>query len=45
LHVGYKIAAEMGNKYLKALEKHKNIIAKCVTENIYQRHIKPLFLE
>jgi len=45
LHVGYKVAAEMGNKYLDALEKHENIIAKCVTENIYQRHIKPLFLE
>ena len=45
LHVGYKVAAEMEDKYLKALEKHENIIAKCVTENIFQRHIKPLFIE
>lgn len=45
LHVGYKVAAEMGNKYLKTLEKHENTIAGCVSENIFQRHIKPLFLE
>jgi len=45
LHVGYKIAAEMGDRYLNALEKHGTIIAECVAENIYQRHIKPLFLE
>jgi len=42
LHVGYKIAAEMGDKYIKALEKHEDLIAECVTENIFERHIKPL---
>jgi hypothetical protein len=40
LHVGYKVAAEMGQNYLNALEKHKDIIAGCVTENIFNRHIK-----
>ena len=45
LHVGYKVAAEMGDTYLRALEQHETIIAKCVTENIYHRHITPLFLE
>jgi hypothetical protein len=45
LHVGYKVAAEMGHSYLDALEKYEDIIAKNVTENIYERHIKPLFLE
>jgi hypothetical protein len=45
LHVGYKVTAEMGQNYLNALEKHEDIIAGCVTENIFNRHIKPLFLK
>lgn len=45
LHVGYKVAAEMGARYLNALEKYEDIIAGCVTENIFDRHIKPLFLD
>jgi len=44
LHVGYKIAAELGDLYLSALREHEGIIAKNVTENIYERHIKKLFL-
>ena len=44
LHVSYKVAAELGNEYLNAVKKHEKIIAKGVTENIYQRHIKPIFL-
>jgi hypothetical protein len=45
LHVGYKVAAEMGDRYLNALTEFEKIIAKNVTENIFKRHIKPLFLE
>ena len=45
LHVGYKIAAEMGTRYTDALDKHEEIIAQNVAENIYQRHIKPIFME
>lgn len=44
LHVGYKIAAEMGIDYLNALEKYEKIISQNVTENIYERHIKPVFI-
>jgi hypothetical protein len=44
LHVGYKIAAEMGKDYTGALEKYAETIARNVTENIYQRHIKPIFI-
>ncbi len=44
LHVGYKIAAKMGDKYLLALEKFEPAVAKNVTENLFVRHIKPLFL-
>lgn len=44
LHVGYKMAAKMGDRYLNALEANEEIVAKNVTENIFERHIKPLFL-
>jgi hypothetical protein len=45
LHVGYKIAAEMGTRFTDALDKYEETIAANVTENIYERHIKPLFLK
>ena len=44
LHVAYKIAAEMGTRYLNALEKNEDVIAQNVAENIYQRHIKTIFI-
>jgi len=44
LHVGYKVAAEMGESYMEALAKNEKIVAKNVTENLLGRHIKPLFL-
>lgn len=44
LHCAYKVAAEYGEAYFAALDKYKDIIAKNVTENIFDRHIKPLFI-
>ena len=44
LHVAYKVAAEMGTQYLDALKKYEDIVAQNVTENIYERHIKPIFM-
>ncbi len=44
MHVGYKVASQMGDMYLKALEENEAVIAKNVTENIFERHIKHLFL-
>jgi tagaturonate epimerase len=44
LHVGFKIAAKMGDKYLRLLESNEKVIAKNVTENLYDRHIAPVFL-
>jgi tagaturonate epimerase len=44
LHVGFKIAAKMGSHYLDLLEAHESIIARNVTENLYDRHIAPVFL-
>jgi hypothetical protein len=44
LHVGFKIAAKMGPKYLEALEANEDVVAKNVTANLWERHIKPVFL-
>lgn len=44
LHVSFKIAAKAGNRYTDLLKANEEIVAKQVTENIYERHMKPLFL-
>jgi len=44
LHVSFKVAAKMGDRYLDALKKHEAIVAKNVTENLFERHMKPLLL-
>ena len=44
LHVGYKVAAKMGERYLKMLEACEPAVARNVTENLYERHIRPLFI-
>ena len=44
IHVGYKIAAQMGDRYLNLLDACEPTIARNVTENLYERHLKPLFL-
>ncbi|HEX3627917.1 MAG TPA: tagaturonate epimerase family protein [Verrucomicrobiae bacterium] len=44
LHVGYKIAAKMGDRYLNALRENQKFVSKNVTENLYERHLKPLFV-
>jgi hypothetical protein len=43
IHVGYKVAAEMGREYYDALDANAEIIAGNVKENIYERHLKRLF--
>ena len=45
LHVGYKVAAKMGEKYLKMLDACEAPISRNVTENLFERHLKPIFLE
>ena len=44
LHVGYKIAAAMGDRYLKMLDECEETISRNVTDNLFERHICPLFL-
>lgn len=43
IHVSYKVAAELGDRYLKALEASAPVVSKHVTENLYVRHLQPLF--
>ncbi len=44
IHVGYKIAALMGDRFLSMLETCEPTISRTVTDNLYARHLKPLFL-
>ena len=44
LHVGFKVAAKLGPRYLNLLEANEAVIAKNVTENLFDRHIAPVFL-
>ena len=45
LHVGYKVAAKLGDQYLDMLNKCEESISRNVTGNLFERHIRPLFLE
>ena len=44
LHVGYKVAAKKGERYLSMLKQCEASISRNVTENLFDRHVKPLFL-
>lgn len=44
LHVGYKIAADAGDRYKGLLRENKAIIEKNVVENLLERHIRLLFV-
>lgn len=44
LHVGFKVAAHMGNAYLNLLDEARPVVSRNVTANLFDRHIKPLFL-
>jgi hypothetical protein len=44
LHVSFKVAAKKGDRYYAALKKHEAIVARNVTENLFERHMKPLLL-
>jgi len=44
LHVGFKVAARMGARYLDLVSAMETTIAKNVTENLFDRHLKPVFI-
>ena len=45
LHVAYKVAAEMGARFLDALDRHAATISRNVTSNLFDRHVARLFLD
>ena len=45
IHVSYKIAAELSDEFLPALEKHTDVIGEQITANLCDRHIARLFSE
>jgi hypothetical protein len=44
LHVSFKLAAKAGKRYLDLLKANEAIVARQVTENLYDRHLRPLFV-
>jgi hypothetical protein len=44
IHISFKVAAKAGDRYLNLLKSNEEIVGKNVTENIFDRHLKPLFL-
>ena len=45
LHVGYKVAAEMGERYMWMLRECRTAVERNVTQNLIERHLRPLFLD
>jgi tagaturonate epimerase len=43
LHVSFKIAGKMGERFIDAVRRNEEIIAQGVTDNLFERHIRPLF--
>jgi hypothetical protein len=44
LHVAFKLAAKAGPRYLNLVQANESVVARNVTENIYERHMRPLFI-
>ncbi|QDT65478.1 tagaturonate epimerase family protein [Calycomorphotria hydatis] len=44
LHIGFKLAAKKGETFTNLLKDHADVVGTYVTNNLYERHMKPLFL-
>jgi len=44
LHVAFKVAAKAGQRYLDLLKANEQIVGQQVTQNLLDRHMKPLFI-
>jgi tagaturonate epimerase len=44
MHVAFKIAAKMGQRYIAMLEQNEDCVAQNVTRNLFDRHIRPVFI-
>ncbi len=43
LHCSYKVAASLDGKFISLLQENESTIGERVTENLYERHVRPLF--
>jgi len=43
-HVSFKLAAEAGPRFTDLLQQHAEAVGAAVTGNLWERHLKPLFL-
>jgi tagaturonate epimerase len=44
LHVGFRVAAKLGGRYLEELELNQELVSRKVTDNLFRRHIRPIFI-
>lgn len=44
MHVAFKVAAELGDDFRSALDAARETVGRCVTANLFDRHIRPLFV-
>jgi tagaturonate epimerase len=43
LHVGFKVAAGIGKRFTSALQANNEIVGRNVTQNLFERHLLPIF--
>jgi hypothetical protein len=43
LHVGFKVATWMGKRFTDAVEANEEIVGRNVTQNLFERHLLPIF--
>lgn len=43
IHVGYKVASELGGDFLEMTRRYADIVGEQVTTNIFERHIRRMF--
>jgi tagaturonate epimerase len=44
VHVSFKVAAKQGARYTDLLVANRDVVARQVTENLFDRHLRPLFI-
>ncbi len=44
MHVGFRVAAEKKDRFVRIIGDCRSAIEQKVTSNLYERHIKPLYL-
>jgi hypothetical protein len=45
MHVAYPLAAAMGRRFFEAVERHEAEIARNVTHNLFERHVRRMFMD